>query len=586
MRKTKIVCTLGPACEDEVTMKRMILAGMDVARFNFSHGDHKEQMSRLKKIQKLSKQTGRNIACLLDTKGPEIRIGTFKCGQCEMHAGDQFTLTTREVEGDETCVSVSFKDLPKDVKIGGKILIDDGLVELEVIDTTETDIACRIINGGTVGDKKGVNVPGVHVSMPYISEKDRADIIFGVQNEYDFIAASFTRTAEDILDIKRVMEENGSDATKVIAKIENAQGVANIDEILRIADGIMVARGDMGVEIPLEDVPVLQKQLIKKAYNAGKIVITATQMLESMISNPRPTRAETTDVATAIYDGTSAIMLSGETAAGKYPVEAVETMARIALRAEQDINYKTRFKIDTLNEQFDVTNAISHAACTTAWDLGASAIIAITETGTSARLVSKYRPSIPIIGCTPNQMVLRQLNMSWGVTPVYLEEKTLMEELFTCAVENSMKSGLLQNGDLVVITAGLPLGIAGTTNLLRVEIVGDVLVKGTGLNELCASAKLCVANTEAEARQCFNKGDILVMNKTSNNILDLMKQSAGIVTEEEGKDSHAAIVGLALDKPVLVGAVGATKILKTGTLVKLDGERGLVCRADHENEDK
>ncbi len=363
----------------------------------------------------------------------------------------------------------------------------------------------------------------------------------------------------------------------IIAKIENMEGVKNIDAILRLSRGIMVARGDMGVEIPLEDVPIIQKRLINKAYRAGKIVITATQMLDSMIYNPRPTRAETTDVANAIYDGTSAIMLSGETAAGKYPVEAVETMARIALRAENDINYERKMEQEELPECTDVTNAISHAACTTAYDLGAAAIIAVTKTGMSVRNVSKYRPSIPIIGCSPDNMTLRQLNMSWGVTPLAMQEESETDKLFSAAVENSKAKGLLENGDLAVITAGVPLGVAGTTNMLKVHIVGDVLVKGNGINDMCAQANLCVAATEEDARNNFQDGDILVIHKTSNNILDLMKRSSGIVTEEEGDESHAAIAGIALDKPVIVGAVGATQILKSGTMVKLDGEKGLVC---------
>ena len=337
MRKTKIICTLGPSSEDESTIQRMAEAGMDVARLNFSHGDHKIQLSRIEKVRKIAKKMDRYIACLLDTKGPEIRIGTFKNGSVELKEGDTFTLTTRDVEGDESIVSVSFKDLPMDLAQGALVLIDDGLIEMQVTCLTDTEITCKVLNGGRIGDRKGVNVPGFSVSLPYVSEKDREDIVFGIKNNIDFIAASFTRNEQDILDIKRILDEHKCKTIKIIAKIENAEGVKNIDDILRVSDGIMVARGDMGVEIPLEEVPVLQKQLIRKAYGAGKIVITATQMLESMMHNPRPTRAETTDIANAIYDGTSAIMLSGETAAGKYPVECVKTMARIALRTEKDI---------------------------------------------------------------------------------------------------------------------------------------------------------------------------------------------------------------------------------------------------------
>ncbi|HBU11756.1 MAG TPA: pyruvate kinase [Clostridiales bacterium] len=578
MRKTKIVCTLGPACDDVKIMEKMLDAGMDVARFNFSHGEHGEQAGRLKKIRALAKKTGRFIPCLLDTKGPEIRIGTFKGGTARLEAGQDFTLTTRRVQGGGAIVSVSYGELPGDVMAGDRILIDDGLIELTVERVSDTDIVCRVVNGGVLGDKKGVNIPGIRLSLPYLAEKDRADILFGVQNQFEFIAASFTRNAQDILDIKKILDDHGGNKTRIIAKIENAEGVANIDDIMSISDGVMVARGDMGVEIPLENVPVLQKRLINKAYKAGKIVITATQMLDSMMQNPRPTRAESTDVATAIYEGTSAVMLSGETAAGKYPVESVETMARIVLRTESDIDYRKQFRKDAILENTcnDVTTAISHAACTTAYDLNASAIIAVTKTGVSARLVSKYRPAIPIIGSSPDPMVLNQLNMSWGVIPLAMTEKKLTDELFESAVSHAKESGLVKDGDVVVITAGVPLGVSGTTNLLKVHMVGDVLVKGTGINKLCARANLCVAHTEEEARQNFRDGDILAMNKTSNDILDLIKRSAGVITEKDGMESHAAIVGMALDKPVLVGAKGATNILKSGTLIKLDAERGLV----------
>ncbi|MDL2238499.1 pyruvate kinase [Christensenellaceae bacterium OttesenSCG-928-K19] len=585
MRKTKIVCTLGPACEDKKILEEMILAGMDVARFNFSHGDHEEQAGRLKKIRSTAKKMDRFIPCLLDTKGPEIRIGTFEKDEVTLVEGQQFVLTTQDVQGDESRVSISFKELPNDVHPGDSILIDDGLVALTVQNVTDSDILCTVVNGGLVGNKKGVNIPGIRLSLPYMSEKDKADIIFGIENNFEFIAASFTRTAQDILDIKNILDDYGNEKIRVIAKIENAEGVANINDILRISDGIMVARGDMGVEIPLENVPVLQKQLIRKAYNAGKIVITATQMLDSMMHNPRPTRAESTDVSTAIYEGTSAVMLSGETAAGKYPVESVETMARIALRTESDIDYRLQFHTEDKfdNKCNDVTTAISHAACTTAYDLNASAIIAVTKTGQSARLVSKYRPSIPIIGSSPDAMVLNQLNMSWGVIPLAMEEKKLTDELFESAVYNAKEKGLLKDGDVVVITAGIPLGVSGTTNLLKVHMVGDVLVKGMGINELCARAPLCVAHTEEEAQQDFKNGDILVISRTSNEILDLMKRSAGIITEEGGLESHAAIVGMALEKPVIVGAAGATSILKSGTLAKLDAESGLVSIVKDQN---
>lgn len=577
MRKTKIVCTLGPSTDNPGIVERMIDAGMDVARLNFSHSDHAQQKKRLDVVRALSSKKQKHIAVLLDTKGPEIRIGTFAGGKATLKNGQLFTLVTEDIEGDESRVSVSFKDLPKDLTPGATVLIDDGLIELRVISLSPTEIVCEVINGGPVSDRKGVNVPGLSVSMPYISEKDEKDIIFGAQEKVDFIAASFTRTEQDILDIKKILDRHKGGSIRIIAKIENREGVSNIDDILRVSDGIMVARGDMGVEIPLEDVPVLQKELIRKAYRAGKLVITATQMLDSMMHNPRPTRAETSDVANAIYDGTSAIMLSGETAAGKYPVESVMTMARIACRTENVIDYKKRFEQNGVPEVCDVTNAISHAACTTAYDLGASAIIAVTKTGSAARMVSKYRPSIPIIGCSPEEQVCNQLNMSWGVTPLIVEQKYDTDDLFDSVVESGKNAGLLQNGDLVVIMAGVPLGIAGTTNLIKVHIVGDVLVKGAGVNDLCACGNICVARTEKEARNIFKRGDILVIPSTSNAIIDLIKQASGLVVEAPGTDSHAAIVGVALDMPVIVGAQGATQILKNGVHIKLDAEKGLVC---------
>ena len=434
-------------------------------------------------------------------------------------------------------------------------------------------------NGGQVSDRKGVNVPGIRLSMPYISEQDRSDILFGAQMGFDFIAASFVRCAEDIEDVRAILStaDANSKGIRIIAKIENAEGVKNIDEILRVADGIMVARGDMGVEIAFEELPGIQKKLIQKAYSAGKVVVTATQMLDSMIKNPRPTRAETTDVANAIYDGTSAIMLSGETAAGSYPVEALKTMALIAERAEREIDYEKQFRSRVSTDLPNITNAISHATVTTATDLKAAAILTVTTTGQTARMISKYRPQCPIISGTPNKQAYHQLSLSWGVTPMLLEEKHSEDELFDHAVNCAKNLDLIEDGDLVCITAGVPLGISGTTNMMRVHIVGDILITGTGITAQQVHANLCVCDSEEEARLQFKPGEILVIPKTSNAILDLIKDCAGIITEQDGANSHAAIVGLALGKPVLVGAKGATEILRTGTNVTLDAERGIVC---------
>lgn len=580
MRKTKIVCTLGPASNNKEVIRQLARAGMDVARFNFSHDVYEAHLSRLQMLRDVAGELQIPIASLMDTKGPEIRIGLFEKHKAVLKEGQPFTLTTRSVTGDETIVSVTFADLPADVSQGDRILLDDGLIELRVQSKTDTDILCNVINGGQISDQKGVNVPGINLSMPYLSEKDRADIEFAAQNDFDFIAASFTRTADDIIAIRSILDKEGGRSIRIIAKIENHQGVENIEDIIRVSDGIMVARGDLGVEIPFEEIPSLQKSLIKRAFNAGKIVITATQMMESMISHPRPTRAETTDVANAIYDGTSAIMLSGETAAGMYPVETVKTMVKIALRTEADIDYRKRFRNIDLSMTPDVTNAISHAACTTAYEVGASAIIAVTQTGNTARMISKFRPSMPIIGCSPDEKVMRQLNMSWGVTPVLVRKSEHSDALFEHAVERAAEEGLIRDGDMVVITGGVPLGISGTTNMLKVHLVGNVLLKGTGMGDQEAVAPLCIAMTEEEAKKKCRNGEILVIPYTTNGILSIMKKTEGIITEEPGDDSHAAIVGMALDIPVIVGAYNATHLLKNGMIVKIDAKSGMISSTD------
>lgn len=584
MRKTKIICTLGPASDTEEVLREMIKAGMTVERFNFSHGSHEEHQKKLDVIKKLRKEMDIPLATLLDTKGPEIRLGLIEGGKAVLEDGDTFVLTTEEIMGDKTRASISFKDLPKDVKEGDTILIDDGLIELRVEKVTATEITCTVMNGGKISDRKGVNVPNVDLSMEYLSEKDRSDIEFGIQAGFDFIAASFVRCAQDVLQIREILESNGCNTIKIIAKIENAQGVNNLDEILRVSDGIMIARGDMGVEIPLEDVPVIQKMIIQRVYNSGKYVITATQMLDSMMNHPRPTRAEATDVANAIYDGTSVIMLSGETAAGKYPVESVRTMAKIAERTENDINYHRRFLEHDADQNRDVTNAISHATCSAAYDLEASAIITVTQSGQTARMISKYRPQMPIIGCTTQTATYRHLSMSWGVVPVLCEEQNTEDALFKHAISRSKEYNLLKDGDLVVITAGVPLGIPGTTNLLKVQTVGDVILNGTGIGEGSAQAGVCVAKSEREALENFRDGDILVIENTSNELLDIMKKASGIITSQPGKNSHAAIVGLALNIPVIVGAKDCTQVIRNGTSILLDAGKGIVCNLSQQGE--
>ena len=583
-RKTKIICTLGPSTDKGDVLRQLILEGMNVARFNFSHGSYEEQAGRLEKLVALRKELDRPVAALLDTKGPEIRLKDFTEGKVELTKGQTFTLTTDDIEGNVNRVAITYKDLPNDVKVGTRILIDDGLIGMEVVSITPAvdaktegamDINCRVLNGGFVSNKKGVNVPNVELSMPYISEKDYNDIVFGIEHDYDFIAASFVRTADDVLAIRRILKEKGGEDIKIIAKIENMQGVNNIDDIIRVSDGVMVARGDMGVEIPLEDVPVMQKMIIKKCYESGKVVITATQMLDSMMKNPRPTRAESTDVANAIYDGTSAIMLSGETAAGAYPVEALKTMVSIAMRTEQDINYWYRFHTRQNPANPDVTNAISHATCTMSEDLNAAAIITVTKSGHTARNVSKYRPATPIVcGCI-TEKVYRQMGLSWGIVPILLEEKDNADELFDYAVDATEKAGLISKGDVVIITAGVPLGISGTTNLIKVQVAGHILVRGKGINKKKVSANLLVCHDEEDLK-LFKDGDIIVAKDTNNNMMEQIRQASGLIVESENESCHAAIVGLSLDIPVLIGAKQALQFLKSSAFVELDAENGVV----------
>lgn len=576
MRKTKIICTLGPASESEEVLRKLMIEGMDVARFNFSHGTHEEQLEKLNRVKRLREELNLPVAALLDTKGPEIRLKTFEHGKAELKRGSKFILTTREVIGNSEIVSITYKDLPKDVKAGGRILLDDGLIELYIDEVDDTDIHCTVVNAGTISNQKGVNVPDTILSMPFISQRDYDDICFGVENGFDFIAASFTRTAEDILEIRKILEEKNCQSINIIAKIENMQGVQNINEIIRVSDGIMVARGDMGVEIPLEEVPVLQKKIIRKVYQAGKQVITATQMLDSMMKNPRPTRAEATDVANAIYDGTSAIMLSGETAAGAYPVEAVQTMVKIAERTEIDINYRRRFSEMGTEAITDVTNAISHATCTTGMDLNAAAIITVSKSGRTARMISKFRPTCPIIACTMSRRVWRQLNLSWGVQPLIIEEKDTTDELFETAVEEAQKKGYVKQGDVTVITAGVPLGVSGTTNMLKVQVVGHILANGEGINKQKVHGRLCVCHSDKELIENYQPGDIVVTYDTNNYMLNQLKTASGIVIEKSSLDSHAVTVGLSLDIPVLINVKHAMDVLKSGVFVNLDCENGVI----------
>lgn len=577
MRKTKIICTLGPASTEPEIVRQMAKAGMNVARFNFSHGSYEDHLQRFRTVEQVRSELELPIATMLDTKGPEVRLGTFAGGRVTLQVGERFTLTPRQVDGTPQLASISYEKLAEDVDIGTVILIDDGLIELRVVEIRGADIVCEVLNGGEISDRKGVNIPSVHLNIPFISEKDRSDILFGIRTGFDFIAASFVRTAEDILAIRAILEEEHCTTVKIIAKIENAEGVENIDDILRVADGIMVARGDMGVEIPLEDVPVYQKRLIRKAYQAGKHVITATQMLESMMKNPRPTRAEANDIANAIYDGTSAIMLSGESAAGRYPVEAVKTMAVIAERTERDVDYRGRFYKHSYAAQ-DVTNAISYATCSTAYDVCAAAIISVTQSGHTARMCSRFRPNTPIIACTTSYHIYRQLSLSWGVYPIIMPLEQNTDELFEAAVNVAQKAGYVQPGDLAVITAGVPLGVPGTTNLLKVSVVGDVLVQGTGVGDAQTVGNLCVAKNEEEALLNFKQNDILVIPEVTDAVSALLSKASGIITESANMD-FAAAGSIRRGIPILVGAAHATTILKSGISVGVNAAQGLVYNA-------
>ena len=582
MRKTKIICTLGPSTDKGDVLRELIANGMNVARFNFSHGSYEEHGGRLANLKALREELGKPVAALLDTKGPEIRLKEFKNGVEMLEAGQTFTLTTREVEGTKEICSVTYKDLPHDVHEGGTIMLDDGLIMLRIEKVTDTDITCTVLNSGKIKTKKGVNVPGVHLSMPYLSQKDREDIIFGIQNGFDFIAASFVRTAQDVYDIRNLLNEYDSNI-RIIAKIENREGVDNIDSILSAADAVMVARGDLGVEIDFTELPGIQKNIIDRSFSFGKPIVTATQMLDSMMVNPRPTRAEISDVANAIYDGTSAIMLSGETAAGAYPVEALKTMSAIAERTENEPHYRDeRFK-DAAHGQISVSDATAHAACLTARDVNAAAIVTVSESGNTARLLSKYRPTQPIIACVMNEQVQRQLSLSWGITSLLMGPAKSTDELIEMSTALAQKNGYLHNGELAVVTAGVPVGVSGTTNMIKIHMVGNCLSTGVGVGRenadlTSASGKACVCRTLDEVRAKFKPGMVLVVPSTTNEMLEYVRDAAALVVEEAGLNSHAAIAGKALLKPTIVGALGACSHIRDGLDIAVDCAHGSVQR--------
>ncbi|MBP1993258.1 pyruvate kinase [Paenibacillus eucommiae] len=576
MRKTKIVCTIGPASESLENLKRLLEAGMNVARLNFSHGDYQEHGARITNIRQACEETGKIAAILLDTKGPEIRTGKLKEEPIELVQDKHIILTTEEILGDAERISVTYPELPRDVQIGSTILVDDGLIGLLVVGISGSEIECRVVNGGLLKSKKGVNVPGVKIKLPGITEKDANDIIFGIEQGVDFIAASFVRKASDVMEIRELLERYGASHIQIISKIENQEGVENLDEILEVSDGLMVARGDLGVEIPAEDVPIVQKNMIKKCNIVGKPVITATMMLDSMQRNPRPTRAEASDVANAVFDGTDAVMLSGETAAGKYPVESVLTMARIALRAEDALEYREIFVRTAQAQQTTVTEAISQAVANSALELGAKAILTATESGYTARMVSKYRPRSPIVAVTPNEHVIRHLSLVWGVIPVKGVEAKTTDELFELAVETSIKSGLVTLGDIVIITAGVPVGRSGTTNLIKVHHVGEMIAKGVGIGSQNATGKVVTARSPEEAIEKMTDGAILVVVSTDKEYMPAVQKASALITEFGGITSHAAVVALSLGIPVIVGVERAMEIITDGMEVSIYPEVGVI----------
>ncbi|NMA06813.1 MAG: pyruvate kinase, partial [Ruminococcaceae bacterium] len=534
---------------------------------------------RVNQFRKICKEENTNIAVLMDTKGPEIRLGMISGGEVNLETGKRLTLTTDVVDGNSEIISISSKSLPGDVSVGDSILIDDGLVELSVESLTTTEIVCLIRNGGVVSSRKSINVPNTILSLPSMTEQDERDLLFAIKHDFDFVAISFARKKEDIIDYSRFLEKNGGSGIKLIAKIENREGVNNIDDIIRLSDGIMIARGDLGVEISVEEIPVVQKQLIEKCNKAGKPVITATQMLDSMIRNPRPTRAEVTDVANAVFDGTSALMLSGETASGKYPIQSLATMRKIAKKAESSIDYWEKFRITNFDdlEVQSITSAIGHATCSTARDLKASAIIAVTTSGETARRVSKYRPECPVIAAVTSKKALTQLKLHWGVVPVLSEVMETTDELFTNAVEAALKTGYVKNGDVTIITSGVPLGISGTTNMLKVHMVGNVLVKGIGIgNRVATGTAWVIGMNEKPHENLLDKGKIFIVEELSEDILPIMRFASGIVVCGGRRDDRAVMIEKTLSIPVIVNAEGGMSLLKTGTFIRVDAEKGIV----------
>ncbi|MFY3792150.1 pyruvate kinase [Ureibacillus sp. MALMAid1270] len=580
MRKTKIVCTIGPASESPEVLEQLILAGMNVARLNFSHGNHEEHAVRIATIRDVASKLNKTIGILLDTKGPEIRTHNMKNGEVHLVAGQVIDISMEEVEGDANVFSVTYDQLIHDVNQNDKILLDDGLIELRVLakDLEKGLIHTIVENAGLLKNKKGVNVPGVSVNLPGITEKDAQDILFGIEQGIDFIAASFVRTAKDVLEIRELLEQNGGSHIQIIPKIENQQGVDNIDEIIEVSDGLMVARGDLGVEIPAEEVPLVQKTLIKKCNLVGKPVITATQMLDSMQRNPRPTRAEASDVANAIIDGTDAIMLSGETAAGLYPVDSVRTMNKIAEYTENSLDYRSIVSTRSREKGTTMTEALSQAVSYTSINLGVKAVLAPTSSGTTAKMIAKYRPGVPIIAITNEPTTAQKLTLVWGVTPIVTPKVNTTDEILELSVDEALKHEYVNHGDVVIITAGVPVGEAGTTNLMKVHVIGDLLARGQGVGKASVVAKAAVVKNADEALAYDTEGCILVTIGTDREMMPAIEKCTGIITEEGGLTSHAAVVGLSLGIPVIVGVKEATTLIRHGQEITMDAETGVIYK--------
>ncbi|WP_042474683.1 pyruvate kinase [Bacillus ndiopicus] len=580
MRKTKIVCTIGPASESPEMLEKLIEAGMNVARLNFSHGTHEEHAVRIAAIRDAAEKVGKPVGILLDTKGPEIRTHTMENGELHLVTGQVIDISMTEVVGTATSFSVTYSELINDVDQNDMILLDDGLIELRVLakDVEKGLIHTIVENAGVLKNKKGVNVPGVSIKLPGITDKDAQDILFGIEQGIDFIAASFVRTASDVLEIRELLEQNNGGHIQIIPKIENQEGVDNIDEIIQVSDGLMVARGDLGVEIPAEEVPLVQKSLILKCNQAAKPVITATQMLDSMQRNPRPTRAEASDVANAIIDGTDAIMLSGETAAGLYPLESVQTMNKIAERTEQSLDYRSIVTMRSREKEANMTEAISQAVAYTSINLGVKAVLAPTESGNTAKMIAKYRPGVPIVAVTGSKNSAQLLTLVWGVNPILCQRVKTTDEILELSVDESLKHGFVDHGDVVVITAGVPVGEAGTTNLMKVHVIGDLLARGQGVGKASVVGKALVANNAAEALAYDAEDAILVTIGTDREMMPVIEKCAGIITEEGGLTSHAAVVGLSLGIPVIVGVKDALGLIRQGQEITMDAETGVIYK--------